>query len=231
MNADELRSLLTRRQVHFEERAIKLATQFRCDTGEIFNAFNNGTLQVQGKDDTLFAREVVDIWEGRPHDHATSGEAEEVAPRGSDKAVFIVYGHDLVARDALELLLRRMGMEPIILSNLPAAGDTIIEKLEHYLGEHSDVGFACVLLTPDDEGHAAGREAEKKYRARQNVVLELGMVLARLGRRRVAILLKGTVEQPSDIAGLIWIAFAERVDEVKLALYQELARCGYSPKL
>src|SRR5690348_5537979 len=63
-----------------------------------------------------------------------------------------------------------------------------IEKLERYLGEHGDVGFACVLLTPDDEGHEAGKPVQKKYRARQNVILELGMVLARLGRRRVLIL-------------------------------------------
>ena len=96
-----------------------------------------------------------------------------------------------------------MGLEPIVLALLPAQGDTIIEKLEHYLGEHGNVGFACVLLTPDDEGHLAGKLEEKKYRARQNVVLELGMVLARLGRRRVAILHKQSIELPSDIDGLI----------------------------
>ena len=124
----------------------------------------------------------------------------------------------------------RMGLEPIILQNLPAAGDTIIEKLEHYLGEHGNVGFACVLLTPDDEGHKAGFPEEKKYRARQNVVLELGMVLARLGRPRVAILHKESVELPSDIAGLIYIPFRERPDEVRTKLFQELRNAGYNPK-
>ena len=98
-----------------------------------------------------------------------------------------------------------MGLDPIILQNLPAAGDTIIEKLERYLGERGDVGFACVLLTPDDEGYPAGQSELRKYRARQNVILELGMVLGRLGRRCVAILHKESVELPSDIAGLIYI--------------------------
>jgi predicted nucleotide-binding protein len=89
-----------------------------------------------------------------------------------------------------------MGLEPIVLANLPTSGDTVIEKLEHYLKEHGNIGFACVLLTPDDEGHKSGKPEEKKYRARQNVILELGMVLARLGRQRVAILTKESVETP-----------------------------------
>jgi len=86
------------------------------------------------------------------------------------------------------------------------------------------------LLTPDDEGHEAGMPGQKKYRARQNVVLELGMVLSRLGRRRVAILIKETVEHPSDIAGLIYISFQERVDEVRAQLFRELQAAGYTPR-
>ena len=121
-----------------------------------------------------------------------------------------------------------MSLEPIILGSLPAAGDTIIEKLERYLGEHGNVGFACVLLTPDDEGRKAG-EGDMKYRARQNVVLELGMVLARLGRRRVAILHKQSIELPSDISGLIYIAFEERIDELRNKLFNELRQAGYDP--
>lgn len=153
-----------------------------------------------------------------------------IATEGEQPPIFIVYGHDTAARDNLELLIRRMGLAPIILANLPAAGDTIIEKLERYLGEHGNVGYACVLLTPDDQGHKAGLAEEIKYRARQNVVLELGMVLARLGRRRVAILHKQSIDLPSDIAGLIYIAFQERVDEVKTALFKELQAAGYRPR-
>ena len=120
-----------------------------------------------------------------------------------------------------------MGLKPIVLQNLPAAGDTIIEKLEKYIGENGEAGFACVLLTPDDEGHKAGVPSAKKPRARQNVVLELGMVLARLGRRRVAILVNQGVERPSDIDGLIWIGFERDVDEAKLKLLQSLQAAGY----
>jgi predicted nucleotide-binding protein len=116
-----------------------------------------------------------------------------------------------------------MKLEPVILQNLPIAGDTIIEKLESNI----DVRYACVLLTPDDEGHRVGVEAEKKLRARQNVILELGMFLVRLGRKRVAILHKGDLELPSDISGLIYIRFNKRVDEVKERLGAELQEAGF----
>jgi predicted nucleotide-binding protein len=92
-----------------------------------------------------------------------------------------------------------MKLEPVILQNLPVGWQTIIEKLEANL----DVRYACVLPTPDDEGHPTGQPKEKKVRARQNVVLELGMFPVRLGRKRVAILHKGNLELPSDISGLI----------------------------
>ena len=228
MHLDEVRSLLTKRQIKFDERGIDYGTQFRCAGGEVVNVYTSGKVVLGGKD-TPLARAIRDL----DNDVTALEDAEDAnlkkSPSGIDNRVFIVYGHDLTARDALELLLRRMGMEPIILENLPAAGDTVIEKLESYVGAHGSIGFACVLLTPDDEGHKAGKPEEKRYRARQNVVLELGMVLARLGRSRVAILYKETVEQPSDIAGLIYVPFQERIDEVKTMLFRELQAAGYKP--
>jgi predicted nucleotide-binding protein len=116
-----------------------------------------------------------------------------------------------------------MKLEPVILQNLPIAGDTIIEKLEANI----DVRYAYVLLTPDDEGHPAGEPKEKRLRARQNVILELGMFLVRLGRKRVAIWHKGNLELPSDISGLIYVKFNKRVDEVKERLGAELQEAGF----
>jgi predicted nucleotide-binding protein len=84
--------------------------------------------------------------------------------------------------------------------------------------------------TNDDEGHLAGKVEEKRYRARQNVILDLGMVLAKLGRRRVAVITKESAERPSDIAGLVYIPYRERVDEVKASLFRELNAAGYSPR-
>jgi predicted nucleotide-binding protein len=185
-------------------------------------------MSFQGRPGTELAQ-AVELRSGSSQPSADGQGIEEPAAAGPDDRVFTVYGHDLAARDALELLVRRMGLRPIVLGNLTGGGDTIIEKLERYLNRTGQIGFACVLLTPDDEGHAVGKPEEKQYRARQNVVLELGMVLANLGRRRVAILHKESVELPSDIAGLLYIPFKERVEEASTRLFRELEGAGFQP--
>jgi predicted nucleotide-binding protein len=116
-------------------------------------------------------------------------------------------------------------LEPVILANMVAEGQTIIEMLEKH---RTDVRYACVLLTPDDEGHKLNYPKEKKPRARQNVVLELGMFLTSLGRKRVAILHKGNVELPSDIHGLVYIPFKTHVNELKEHLAAELQAAGFN---
>ena len=171
------------------------------------NCFNTGKYNVQGKAQD----EVKAILEGKP--------------LSDNRKIFVVYGHDDIARTQLEALLRRWDLDPIILDQKASGGQTIIEKLEEY---GADVGYAIVLATPDDEGKAK-TETSYKARVRQNVVLELGMFLAKLGRERVAILLKeaNDFEKPSDIHGLIYIPFQNRVDEVSINLIRELSRQGY----
>lgn len=54
---------------------------------------------------------------------------------------------------------------------------------------YKEAAFGVVLMTPDDYGYAKGEtEADRKPRTRQNVILEMGMVMASLGRERMAIL-------------------------------------------
>lgn len=230
MTLEDLKQFLTQRQVAFVEKEIQHGTQLVCTGGEIFSFYpKNGKVVVGGKPSAI--AQAFKQWSDSGFTVPSStGAVDDEAASGPSKSLFIVYGHDTDAREQLELLVHRMNLEPIVLASLPAAGDTIIEKLEQYLGEHSNIGFACVLLTPDDEGHAKGRPEEKRYRARQNVILELGMVLARLGRKRVAILHKGSVELPSDIGGLLYIPFEERVDEVAGQLFKELASAGYQAR-
>jgi predicted nucleotide-binding protein len=85
-----------------------------------------------------------------------------------------------------------------------------------------------VLATPDDEGHRRDKPNEKMLRARQNVVLELGMMLAKLGRRRVAILLKNatSMERPSDIQGLLYIPFENDPADAAVQLAKEMNKQG-----
>ena len=189
--------------------------QLRFTNGAIVSIYDKGTVNVQGK----FQDNVNAILTG-------SETAETVETKVSNE-VFIVYGHDEDCRNQLEVMLRRWGLEPLILDQLPSEGQTIIEKLEKYT---SVVNFAVILATPDDEGYRAERTDEKAYRARQNVVLELGMLLSLLGRKRVAILLKQqeNMERPSDIQGLIYIPFKENLQkEAGPLLAKEMAAQGY----
>ena len=143
-----------------------------------------------------------------------------------NRKIFVVYGHDDIAKTQLEAMLRRWDLEPIILDQQVSAGQTIIEKLEEYSKE---VQYAIVLATPDDEGKALTESTHKK-RVRQNVVLELGMFLSKLGRDKVAILLKEDrdFEKPSDIQGLVYIPFSNKVDDVTINLAKELCNQGYN---
>jgi len=166
-------------------------------------------------------------------DAAAQGEVKVVAapaptlePAPSRK-IFVVYGHDIGARTQLDAMLRRWGLEPIILDQLPSKGQTIIEKLEGYT---EDVGFGVVLATPDDLGYPKDHEDQKAFRERQNVVLELGMLLVKLSRPKVAILLGSQVEmeRPSDIQGLIYIPFKDNLQaEAGPTLAKEMAAQGY----
>lgn len=191
--------------------------QIRLSSGQIVNVWDKGTWNVQGKNPD----EV----------RAVLGEqavtASPVRSVTAPDKVFVVYGHDKQARDQLEAMLRRWRLEPLILDQLPSEGQTIIEKLESIT---ANANFGVVLATPDDEGYRIGHEDEKAFRARQNVVLELGMLLAKLGRKRVAILQKQqeNMERPSDIQGLIYIPFKDDVQkDAGLLLAKEMVAQGY----
>lgn len=193
-------------------------TQLRYRGGEIVNVFDTGSCTAQGKN-----KDKVELALGTKKPVV----AERATAYMANRKVFVVYGHDATSRTQLEAMLRRWGLEPLILDQLPTEGQTVIEKLE---GALSEASFGVVLATPDDEGHRANRPDEKAYRARQNVVLELGMLLTKLGRQNVAVLLKTqeNMERPSDIQGLIYVPFKDDIEkEAGLSLAKTMAARGY----
>lgn len=116
--------------------------------------------------------------------------------------VFIVHGHDKGAKACLARSIRGLGLNPIILHEKPNRGRTVIEKLED---EASPAGYAVILLTADDVGASKEKPKQMKPRARQNVMLELGFFVGKLGRDKVCVLHKNDVEIPSDILGVIYV--------------------------
>jgi predicted nucleotide-binding protein len=144
----------------------------------------------------------------------SSAETEQLS-----RKVFVVHGHDEAAREKIARFLEHLDFEPIILHEQASRGRTVIEKVE----AHSDVGFAVVLLTPDDEGCEKG--GAPRPRARQNVVLELGYFLGRLGRTHVCALKRGDIEIPSDFQGVVYVDFDDS-DGWRQALGRELKAVG-----
>ena len=127
--------------------------------------------------------------------------------------VFIVHGKDKEMKQNVKLMLLNLDLKPIILH----------EKFENY----SDVGYAIILLTPDDKGRLKKKQTLKD-RARQNVVFEFGFFVGKLGRDHVFILYKESesFEKPSDIDGLLYCDYDEN-GEWKMRLVKEMNAIGY----
>ncbi|ANF81313.1 hypothetical protein A3K93_03290 [Acinetobacter sp. NCu2D-2] len=139
----------------------------------------------------------------------------------SNNRIFIVHGHDHGALQTVARFLEKYGFEAIILHEQANGGRTIIEKIER----NSDVGFAIVLLTPDDVGRALS-EVTDKPRARQNVILELGYFIGKLGRERVCALKTADLEIPSDFGGVVYTEM-DKYEAWKFSLAKELKAAGY----
>lgn len=141
----------------------------------------------------------------------------------SNHKVFIVHGRDHNLLTQVENVLMKLGLDPIVLQEQANNGKTIIEKIE----ECTDVGFGIVLYTPCDEGRLKSEGGELKPRARQNVVLEHGYLMAKLGRERVCCLVSDDVEFPSDIQGVVYTS-AKNVGQWKYEIAKELKAAGFS---
>jgi predicted nucleotide-binding protein len=152
------------------------------------------------------------------------------------KNVFIVHGRDHEPMQKLKAMLYEFGLNPIVLHEQPSGSRTIVEKLEKY----SDVGYAFIILTPDDIGGTYEGKApvlgapmleDSHFRARQNVILEFGYFMGLLNRDRVCCLLKGNVERPSDMHGIVYIPFKDSIEEIRLKIMKELKEAGYEVKI
>jgi len=135
--------------------------------------------------------------------------------------VFIVHGHNNEVKIEVARTLEKLGLNPIILHEQPNAGKTIIEKFE----KHSVVGFAIVILTDDDLGRAK-KDEDLNPRARQNVILELGYFIGKLGRDRVCPLYTKGVELPSDLYGILYTEIDGGGWKIQMA--KELKAAGYN---
>ncbi len=167
------------------------------------------------------------------HSASTTLTTPEIATQATDtvprnkRNVFIVHGRDNEAKQEASRFIESLNLKAIILHEQASSGMTIIEKIEKYTNE---VDFAIVLYTPCDQGRGYHEGKQNpKDRARQNVVFEHGYLMAKLGRKNVCALVKGEIETPNDVSGVVYVLM-DHPGAWKLEIVNELRACGYHIK-
>lgn len=175
-----------------------------------------------------FSKAFDDIWMNESSEYPNqllsekpSSSNDFILSQEASKRVFIVHGRDIGAKDSVARFVQDLKLEPISLAEQTSQGKTVIEKIE----EFDDVGYAIILLTPDDMGYLKDTPEEVKSRARQNVVLELGYFMGKLSRNRICALSKGDVEIPSDYRGVLGVTMDSR-GAWKVELAREMKSAG-----
>ena len=165
--------------------------------------------------------------EGLPPLQESNSDSSKInRSKPSNTKVFLVHGQDNDAKQTVARFLEKLGLEVIILHERASSGMTIIEKFE----QNSDVAFSVVVMTPDDVGAIKTEKDNLRFRARQNVIFELGYFMGKLGRKNVCALLKGDLERPSDYDGIIYIALDPN-DGWKILLAKEMKESGMAVDL
>ncbi|MCG3675601.1 TIR domain-containing protein [Aliarcobacter butzleri] len=164
-----------------------------------------------------------EVEEWKDDNTTINNTSPQTAQINASNKVFIVHGHDNGAKQEVARFLEKLDLEPIILHEQASSQKTIIEKIESYAGQ---VGFGVVLYTACDDGKAKS-ETELKNRARQNVVFEHGYLIGLLGRNRVCPLVKGSIETPGDISGVVYTPMDDS-GSWHLPLAKELRTAGYT---
>lgn len=161
------------------------------------------------------------------------GKLAQASPDGgpampaSPQFVFLVHGRATAMAESVARYVEKLGPKVVILQEQPDAGRTVIEKFE----DNADVAFAIVLMTGDDRGGLKNVPLKKQMpRARQNVVLELGYFVARIGRKRVLVLNEGGIELPSDYTGVLYVPLDE-AGAWRLSIARELRAAGLAVDL
>lgn len=159
--------------------------------------------------------------------------AETEAPH----SVFVVYGHDGTTLEQVDAYLRSLGIETVVLSRRPGPAQSLFQK---FLKSSKEARFAVVILTADDFGasrlqYEADGVADKalQFRARQNVILELGFFYGFLGWENVFVVYRKpnkvfpNFERPSDLDGVIF----DTIDDTgqwRETLQTKLAKAGFN---
>lgn len=218
----------TIRIIETEQPATEILYRIKAQKG-LWATFESNDFQLLEENGRDVSREFIQI-KAKKQKKKAPQKKKLVTPLR--KNVFLVHGRDHKPMKELKTMLNEFGLNPIVLYEQPSGSRTIVEKLEKY----SDVGYAFVILTPDDRGGSFKGKVpvlgsnlleDTHFRVRQNVILELGYFIGKLGRNKVCCLHTGDVELPSDMHGIVYISFKESVNEARDMIVKELKAAGY----
>lgn len=190
------------------------------------SAYSKKSITVQGPDKFSYGKkETVSLLNIILENYNKSGGMNNQNTSKAYNDIFIVHGHDEELKQAVARAIENLDLKAIILHEQTNKGKTIIEKFM----EHADkAGYAVILLSPDDTCYSIENESKKSYRARQNVIFELGFFLGKLGRERVCVIHRkvDNFEIPTDYSGITYITYIKDGDW-KQKLAKELNEAGY----
>jgi predicted nucleotide-binding protein len=168
--------------------------------------------------------------EARTVRHPDTGKSDIPA------SIFLVHGHDHAALSEVEVYLTDLGVKPFILSRVSGPAKSLLQK---FLTSAADAQFAIVVLSADDLAasriqYEADGVADRalQFRARQNVILELGFFYGLLGWENVFVLYRPpdkvfpNFERPSDIEGVVFDPM-DSTGTWRDSLTQKLTEAGF----
>lgn len=149
-------------------------------------------------------------------ENSSSMKKEPISISHRPSVVFIIHGHDEEMKKSVQVFLSRGDLQDIVLHEQPDKNLTVIEKL---IQEGAAADYVIGLLSPDDV------QEDGSVRARQNVILEIGYFIGKLGRDKVRLLRRGNTAIPSDLQGILF----ENYDEAgawRIKLAKEIQAVG-----
>lgn len=195
--------------------------KFKLDLGHLKESFELAEFSDESLNSIFNEIELNSQKPEKPKKKVEIDKQKDNSIKSEKSKVFIVHGHDEGLKQSVARFLDKLKLNPVIIVELPSGGKTIIEQIE----SNSDVDFAVVLMTGDDEGKKKG-EKRFKSRARQNVILELGYFFGKLGRQHVLVIYENGVEMPSDFLGILHVPY-DSGEAWKMRLAKELKNSGF----
>jgi hypothetical protein len=148
--------------------------------------------------------------------HSLDGSPPKLG-EASSGPVFIGHGRNPLWLAVRSFLEKDCGLQVTCFESESRTSKTVISVLEQILLQ---VSFAVIVLTAEDT------TADGQLRARQNVIHETGLAQGKLGFNKVVILKQDGVEELSNLAGLQYISFKDRIEQSFYDLGKVLKREG-----